>query len=56
MNRKELTDVIVIILVIAGLFIHCQILSYRNRQKDKKIDGLENKVHQQIELIDALKQ
>lgn len=56
MKKKDIIDVIVIALFILILAVYDVYISADNELKSNKINELTNKVEQQIELIDALKQ
>ena len=56
MNKKDIIDAIVIAPFILILAIYDVCISADNELKSNKINELTNKVEQQIELIDALKQ
>lgn len=56
MKKKDIIDVIVIALFILILAVYDVYISADNELKSNKINELQNKVEQQIELIDALQQ
>lgn len=56
MKKKDIIDVIVIVLFILILAVYDVYISADNELKSNKINELTNKVEQQTELIDALKQ
>ena len=56
MNKKDLTDAIIIFLIIWVMAFRIIALTEEENRMKKKINELENTVEQQIELIDALQQ
>ena len=56
MNKKDIIDTVVILLILINLVILAEIKGYKLDKKQVEINALQNKVEQQIELIDALQQ
>lgn len=56
MKDRNLIDTIALLIIFLLLFLFTCYLSAENTMQAKKINELTNKVHQQIELIDALQQ
>jgi hypothetical protein len=56
MNKKDFIDTIFILIIILGLIILAEGRGYELYKKQLEVNELQNKVEQQIELIDALKQ
>lgn len=56
MKDKKLIDIIALLIIFLLLFLFNCYLSAENTMQAEKINKLTNKVHQQIELIDALQQ
>lgn len=56
MNKKDIIDVIFILITILTLLIIAGIRGYKLHQKELKVNELQNTVEQQIELIDSLQQ
>lgn len=56
MNKKDIIDVIFILITILTLLIIAEIRSYKLQQKELEVNELQNTVEQQIELIDSLQQ
>lgn len=56
MNKRNLIDVISLLVIFFMLFLFTCYLSIENQRQEKQIHELENQIYQQIELIDALQQ
>ena len=56
MSKKDFIDTVVILLILINLVILAEIKGYKLDKKQVEINELQNKVEQQIELIDALRQ
>lgn len=56
MNKKDIIDVIFILITILTLLIIAEIRGYKLHQKELEVNKLQNTVEQQIELIDSLQQ
>ncbi len=56
MNKKDIIDVIFILITILTLLIIAEIRGYKLYQKELEVNELQNTVEQQIELIDSLQQ
>lgn len=54
MNKKDIIDVIFILITILTLLIIAEIRGYKLHQKELEVNELQNTVEQQIELIDSL--
>lgn len=56
MNKRDLIDAIVIILIVCVLTIWNGVLNAKNDLKQNRINELEQQVEEQYYLIDSLKQ
>ena len=56
MNKRDLIDVIALIVIMCGLAIYNGVLNAKNDLKQNRINELEQKVEEQYYVIDALKQ
>lgn len=56
MNKKDLIDVIALIVIMCGLAIYNGVLNAKNDLKQNRINELEQQVEEQYYLIDSLQQ
>ena len=56
MNKRDLIDIIALLVIMCGLAIYNRVLSAKNDLKQNKINELEQQVEEQYYLIDSLKQ
>ena len=56
MNKRDLIDAIVLIVIMCGLAICNRVISTKNDLKQNRINELEQQVEEQYYVIDALKQ